>query len=87
MNVTEGLVFWRVLIPGTGVTGWVKEMHADGSLRFLDPARSHKVEEGETCETIAGDNGVVLEDLRFVNQFDDAICADLPVGNLIVLPN
>lgn len=36
---TEGLVFWRVVVEGTQVVGWTKEMTLDGSIRFLDRAR------------------------------------------------
>lgn len=36
VRITEGLVFWRVVIEGTQVVGWVPEVTVDGTTRFLE---------------------------------------------------
>ena len=33
---TEGLIFWRVVVEGTTVVGWIPEVTVDGATRFLD---------------------------------------------------
>ena len=33
--VTEGVVFWRVLVEKTGIVGWVSEVTVDGGTRYL----------------------------------------------------
>lgn len=36
VRITEGLVFWRVVIEGTQIVGWVPEVTVDGTIRFLE---------------------------------------------------
>lgn len=35
VRVTEGLVFWRVLVEGTSEVGWVKEVEVSSGTRFI----------------------------------------------------
>lgn len=37
--ITEGLIFWRVVIEGTQTVGWVPEVTTAGDRRFLDLVR------------------------------------------------
>ncbi|MCA9828872.1 MAG: serine/threonine-protein kinase [Dehalococcoidia bacterium] len=86
-RITEGLVFWRVLIPGTSTVGWVKEVGAvDGSLRYLDPARTYLTRAGDTCFSVSIGNLVDEARFQFVNQLDDSTCLALPENQLFVLP-
>ena len=36
VRITEGFVFWRVVIEGTQTVGWVPEVTVDGETRFLE---------------------------------------------------
>jgi len=36
VRITEGFVFWRVVIKGTQIVGWVPEVTVDGTVRFLE---------------------------------------------------
>lgn len=36
VRITEGFVFWRVVIEGTQTVGWVPEVSVDGATRFLE---------------------------------------------------
>ncbi len=37
--ITEGLIFWRVVLQGTQTVGWVPEVTSAGDRRFVDIAR------------------------------------------------
>jgi hypothetical protein len=84
--VSEGLVFWRVLIPGTAIVGWAKEVIVDGSVRYLDEAEVHRVAAGDTCESIASGEDVDVETFMATNHLDEAGCADLEPNTLLVIP-
>ena len=87
-KITEGLVFWRVLLPGTSIVGWVKEVGAvDGNLRYLDPAKTYLTKPGDTCFSVSVGNGVGTESFQSVNRLDDSTCLALPSNQLFVLPN
>ncbi|MGD9934973.1 MAG: protein kinase [Dehalococcoidia bacterium] len=87
-KITEGLVFWRVLLPGTSIVGWVKEVGAvDGNLRYLDPAKTHLSKLGDTCFSVSIGNSVSTGTFQTVNRLDDSTCLALPANQLFVLPN
>ena len=37
--ITEGLIFWRVVIEGTNTVGWAPEVTTAGDKRYLDIVR------------------------------------------------